>query len=75
MIMNQYTVRTNRHTSKDFLVIIVELQPGILHRIIGMPLQNASNTDMDAEVALSNEVRHVAERLASYKIDARLDEE
>jgi AraC-like DNA-binding protein len=64
MIMNQYTVRTNRHISDDFLVIIVELQPGILNRLAGMPLQHVTNTDIDAEAFLPNEIKLVAERLS-----------
>lgn len=65
MIMNQYTVRTNRHTTNDFLVIIVELQPGILYRLCGLPLHHVINTDIEAEAVVSREMSLASERLNS----------
>lgn len=65
MIMNQYTMRTNRHIENDFLVIIIELQPGILCRLSGMDLHQSTNTDFDAASVLSVELSHTEERLHS----------
>ncbi len=65
MIMNQYTIRTNRHTANDFLVVIIELQPGVLHRLCGFPLTALTNTDLDADAAMSVEIALVTERLSS----------
>ena len=65
IIMGQHTVRTNRHVSKDFLVLIVHLQPGLLHRITGIPFDSITNTDLDAELIFPKEMRLVNERLSS----------
>ena len=63
MIMNQYTVRTNRQTANDFLVIIAELQPGVASQLIKMNLYGLMNTDLDAQCVLTSEVSGLMERL------------
>jgi len=63
MVMNQYTARTNRHIANDFLVIIVELQPGILHRIMGEALRDFTNIDLDATLIMPSQFSLVTEQL------------
>lgn len=65
IIMGQHTVRTNRHVSKDFLVLIVHIQPGVFHRITGIPFDSITNTDIDAELIFPKEIKQVNERLNS----------
>ena len=65
MIMGQYTIRTNRHTAKDFIVLIADFQPGVLHRLTGIPIDKLTNTDVDAVSVLGKEIRLVNERLNS----------
>jgi AraC-like DNA-binding protein len=63
--MGQHTVRTNRHVSKDFLVLIVHLQPGVFHRITGIPFDSLTNTDLDAELVFPKQIKVVNENLSS----------
>jgi AraC-like DNA-binding protein len=65
-IMGQYVERTNRHLgTADFMVFLVEFQPGVLYRITGIPFCELTNTDIDAEAIFSNPIRLVNERLNS----------
>jgi hypothetical protein len=66
MITGQYTERTNRLLSgQDFLVLLVDFQPGVLYRITGIPFQELTNSFVDAEAIFSKEVRLVNDRLNS----------
>lgn len=65
IITGQYTFRTNRHIAKDFIVLIVEFQPGVLYRITGIPLYELTNTDLDAEAVFPGEIKSVNRRLNS----------
>lgn len=66
MITGQYTERTNRLLSgQDFLVLLVDFQPGVLYRITGIPFQELTNTFLDAEAVFTKEIRLVNERLSS----------
>ncbi|MBC3787675.1 AraC-like DNA-binding protein [Spirosoma sp. LMG 31448] len=66
MITGQYTERTNRLlTGQDFLVLLVDFQPGVLYRITGIPFYELTNTFIDAEAVFGREIRLVNERLAS----------
>lgn len=66
MIMGQYTVRTNRHVGgRDWIALFVDFQPGVLHRITGIPYHELTNTFIDAESVFSKEIRLVNERLNS----------
>jgi AraC-like DNA-binding protein len=65
VIIGQHTLRTNRHLGKDFIVFIVDFYPGVLYRLLGIPLQELTNTYVDAEAFFSNEIRMVNERLNS----------
>src|SRR4028119_1418521 len=63
-IMGQYVERTNRQIgTEDFIVLLVNFQPGVLYRLTGIPYQRLTNTDIDAENVFSSEVRRVNERL------------
>jgi len=66
IITGQYTERTNRHLSgQDFLVLLVDFQPGVLYRITGIPFHELTNTFIDAEAVFAKEIRLVNERLNS----------
>ena len=66
MLTGQYTERTNRHLSgPDFLVLLVDFQPGVLYRITGIPFYELTNTFVDAEAIFSADIRVVNERLNS----------
>jgi AraC-like DNA-binding protein len=64
-VIGQHTLRTNRHLGKDFIVFIVDFYPGVLYRLLGIPLQQLTNTYVDAEVFFSGDIRRVNERLNS----------
>lgn len=64
-IIGQYSQRTNRHLSgPEFCVLLVNFKPGVLHRLIGMPFTELTNTFIDAEDLLPKEIRRVNERLS-----------
>jgi AraC-like DNA-binding protein len=63
MFMGQYTCRTNRHVGKDFLVLIVDFQPGALHRLTGIPMSLLLNADLDATCIFPVPIRHAMEQL------------
>jgi AraC-like DNA-binding protein len=65
-IIGQYSQRTNRHLiGPEFCVLLVNLKPGVLYRLIGMPFTELTNTFIDAEDILPIEIRRVNERLSS----------
>ena len=65
-IMGQYTERTNRHIgSSDFITLIINFQPGVLHRVTRIPFNELTNTFVDAGAVLGNEVSLINERLNS----------
>ncbi|GGH35350.1 AraC family transcriptional regulator [Dyadobacter endophyticus] len=65
-IIGQYSQRTNRHLNgPEFCVLLVNLKPGMLYRLIGMPFTELTNTFIDAEDILPKEIRRVNERLSS----------
>jgi hypothetical protein len=65
-VMGQYTERTNRHLgSADFIILLINFQPGVVFRITGIPFFELTNTFIDAEDIFSSEIRRVNERLSS----------
>lgn len=63
-IMGQFTERTNRHIgTADFITLLVNLQPGVLFRLTGIPYHEFTNTCVDAEAVFGKELRLVNERL------------
>ena len=60
-----HTMPVHRHVGHDFLVLIVNLQPGVLHRLTGIPIHELTNKGIDAESIFSREIRAVNSRLNS----------
>ncbi|HEY0750545.1 MAG TPA: AraC family transcriptional regulator [Chitinophagaceae bacterium] len=68
VISGQFTERINRYvTTPEFLMIAVDLKPGALHRLTGIPFSEFTNKCMDAEDIFPAEMRMVNERLANAK--------
>lgn len=65
VVSGQYTYQINRHTSLEFLMILVVFKPGALFRLTGMPLPSITNTEFDAEAVFPKEMRCVNDRLSS----------
>ena len=63
-IYGQHTVINNRFIGQDFLTIIVHFQPGVLHRLTGIPLNELTNNYLDANLLLAHEVNFVNEKLS-----------
>ncbi|MGA0556018.1 helix-turn-helix domain-containing protein [Larkinella sp. VNQ87] len=59
----QYSMVTNRHVGRDFMVFQVQFQPGVLHQLTGIPAHELTNTFLDAEDVFGMAVRRVNERL------------
>jgi AraC-like DNA-binding protein len=64
-IIGQHTIRTNRHLGRNFIVFIVNFKPGVLFRLLGLPLHELTNTFCDAQAFFSKDIRLVNERLSS----------
>lgn len=65
-IIGQYSQRTNRHLNgPEFCVLLVNLKPGVLYRLINVPFTELTNTFINAEDILPKEIRRVNERLSS----------
>ena len=62
-VYGQHTMMNKRLVGHDFLALIVHLQPGVLHRLTGIPLNELTNTDLDAELVLTKDVKFVNEKL------------
>ncbi|MBD2705347.1 AraC family transcriptional regulator [Spirosoma sp. BT702] len=60
----QYSIVTNRHVGRDFMVFQVQFQPGALFRLTGIPASELTNTFVDAESIFSTEISRVNERLS-----------
>lgn len=66
VITGQHTGRVNRHIGgNDFIVLIVNFQPGALYRLTGIPSHRLTNTTIDAESVFSKEISLVNSRLNS----------
>lgn len=66
VVSGQFTQRINRYLSfPEFMMLEVDLQPGALHRLTGIPSKEIANTDIDAETVFPAEIRRVSERLTS----------
>ncbi|GAB3690324.1 helix-turn-helix domain-containing protein [Spirosoma flavus] len=63
----QYSIVTNRHVGRDFMVFQVQFQPGALFRLTGIPASELTNTFVDAETVFSTEISRVNERLSYTK--------
>ena len=67
VLNGQYTIMTNRHVGRDFMVFQVQFQPGALFRLTGIPSHELTNSFVDAEAVFSTEIRLVNERLSYTK--------
>ncbi len=66
VLIGQYTERCNRHIGgPDFIALLVNFQPGVLHRITGIDFAELTNTDVDAEAVFSKQLPDVNRRLNS----------
>ena len=66
VVSGQFTQRLNRYVgAPEFLMIEVDLQPGALHRLTGVPFKELANKDIDAEAFFPSEIGRVNERLGS----------
>lgn len=63
-LFGQHSVVTNRYVGRDFMVFQVQFQPGALYRLTGIPVQELTNTFVDAETVFSTEICRVNERLS-----------
>ncbi|MCF0063170.1 AraC family transcriptional regulator [Dyadobacter chenwenxiniae] len=64
VVIGQYSQRTNRHLNgPEFCVLLVNLRPGVLYRLLGVPFTELTNTFIDAEDILPKEITRVNERL------------
>jgi AraC-like DNA-binding protein len=64
-LYGQHVVATTRYVGRDFLIFQVVFQPGVLHRLTGIPAGELANTMVDAEAVLGAEIRQVNEQLAN----------
>jgi transcriptional regulator GlxA family with amidase domain len=64
-LAGQYTCRINRHTSADFIIILVVLRPGVVHKLTGIPMNELINNDVDAELVFPGSIQLVNQRLSS----------
>ena len=60
-----HTIPVNRHIGHDFIVLIVNLQPEVLHRLSGIPVDQLINSGIDAEAVFSKEITAFNSRLNS----------
>jgi AraC-like DNA-binding protein len=66
VISGQFTHRVDRYVSyPEILMIIVDLRPGVLHRLTGIPFREFTNKDLDAETVFPPEIKRVNDRLSS----------
>ncbi len=63
-IYGQHSIASLRHVGRDFMVFQVQMQPGALARLIGMPMTEFTNKFIDAEAVFAREIRQVNERLS-----------
>jgi AraC-like DNA-binding protein len=64
IISHQRDQKTIKLT-KDFFAFIIFLQPGVLHRLIHLPMMELFNQPIDAELFFGTGVRVVSEKLAA----------
>ncbi|MCE6991033.1 helix-turn-helix domain-containing protein [Dyadobacter sp. CY323] len=66
VIIGQPTERTNRHLAgSEFIVLLVNFQPGALYRLTGIPSHELNDSFVDAEAVFSSAISQVNARLNS----------
>lgn len=63
-IFSHQTDKKRFQVSSDFCMFTIFLQPGVLHRLIGIPMRDLDQSYHDAEIFFGTEVRRVTEQLA-----------
>lgn len=62
-LMGQQTLTCNRYLTRDIMNFQVVFQPGVLHRLTGIPAYELNNNILDAECVFGKEVSLVNEQL------------
>lgn len=62
-IFGQQTRRCDVQLAREFLMLRVHFQPGVLYRVMNLPLHELGEEYVDAEPVLGREVRDVSDRL------------
>lgn len=63
IICGQQTLMKMRRPGRDFLLIMVSFQPGVLFRLTGVPQHLLTDEYVDAEILLTKEIKYVNESL------------
>ncbi len=63
IINGMHTIPVHRHAGNDFLAIKAILQPAALYQLLRFPLNELTNTFMDAEAIWGNEIASVCNHL------------
>lgn len=63
VINGMHTVPVYRHAGNDFLALKVILRPAVLNQLLRFPLNELTNTFVNAEDIWGNEIRSVCDRL------------
>lgn len=63
IICGQQTLMKMRRPGRDFLLIMVSFQPGVLFRLTGVPQYLLTDEYIDAEILLTKEIKYVNESL------------
>ena len=66
-IFGQQTVLTQRNVGKRFLNFQIVFQPGVLHAILKIPMDELSNIYTDATLFFGNQINEINEKLAVSK--------
>ncbi|MBX2969788.1 MAG: AraC family transcriptional regulator [Cyclobacteriaceae bacterium] len=64
-IYNHQRDKRNLQVTSEFLAFIIYLQPGVLHRLLEIPMSNFPGDYLDAELVFNTEVRLISEQLAA----------
>jgi AraC-like DNA-binding protein len=78
VIFGPSIARQNLQLSEEYLMFFVRLQPGMLHRLLGLPMSELVQKNIDAEAVIGNEIRQLHDQLAyatSYESILKLVED
>lgn len=68
-IFSHQTDKKRFHITADFLMFTIFLQPGVLHRLIGIPMEKLNQNYHDATLFFGPEIRIVNDQLAAAATD------
>jgi AraC-like DNA-binding protein len=72
ILTGQQTQIIHRYVGREFLFFNILFQPGALFRLIGLPRYELTNTFIDAESVLSNQIKALTEQLKNADSYAEL---